>query len=52
METFVENLFICWLVFGAFLVGYAIIQFFGLGIMKVLDRRTGKKKWWITGRSC
>ena len=48
--SFVENLFILWLIFGAFLIGYAIIQILGLMIVKVWDRTKRKHRWSIVRR--
>ena len=48
--TFAESLFVCWILFFGLWALFAIINVIGIGIMRVLDRRTGKKKWYIDGR--
>ncbi len=49
--TFIDRLFICWLVFFGLWALFGIIGLLGLGIMRLRDRRTGKRKWYVTGRS-
>ena len=48
--NFIEMLFICWLIFGAFLLGYSIIQLLGLMVVKVWDRKKRKHRWTIVRR--
>jgi len=50
--TYADAFFIISIIGGIFAAGYGLVLLFGLGIMKGLDRRTGKKRWWIVGRCC
>lgn len=45
-----DEIIACLLIEVLFLGGYGLACLLGLGVMKVLDRRTGKRKWWIVGR--
>jgi hypothetical protein len=51
MNEYEEAILVIYAITVLMMGGVAIIHAIGLGIMRVLDRRTGRKKWWIVGRA-
>jgi len=45
-----ENLVICWIIGVGLLALYGLCCLFGLGIVKVWDRKRRKHKWYLVGR--
>lgn len=50
MNEFEQGLFAILVISLLFLIFLGICNLIGLGVMRVLDRRTGRKKWYVTGR--
>ena len=48
--TFVEGLFVCFVLGVCMLAGYGLVTIFGLMVVKVWDRRKRKHKWRVVGR--
>jgi hypothetical protein len=47
---FASNILVCIAVVVFFLIGYGIVSLIGLGVMRLRDLRTGRKKLYIVGR--
>jgi len=48
--TFLENLFVCWAIVSVLVGGVMIIHGIGITILRLRDRRTGKKRFYVVRR--